>query len=202
MQCLSARNGLRALRPCSSRISTLAPRTLQHAPKWLVRAQPEAPSTAEATFEEGEQLTGDYCSLDSAGKRIRQENRTVGGCAAWADLGAGIDMGTSMTVVCRLASSCTLHAAPASCTCVAAAAAAACSLVLLLYTAHCHCAVHHSLLCNNMLGFTWFRKQRQFICAVLTSATQLNPSQHHPPALQEPAVVGTMCRAIPPKALK
>jgi hypothetical protein len=82
MQCLASRNAMRALRPCSSRISTLAPRThLQHAPKWLVRAQQEAPSTAEATFEEGEQLGGDYCSLDSAGKRVRQENRTVGECS-------------------------------------------------------------------------------------------------------------------------
>jgi hypothetical protein len=92
MQFLSARNAMRALRPCSSRISTLAPRThLQHSPKWLVRAQPEAPSTAEATFEEGEQLTGDYCSIDAAGKRVKQENRTVGECAVWVDLGPGIE---------------------------------------------------------------------------------------------------------------
>ncbi|KAF6264208.1 hypothetical protein COO60DRAFT_1281924 [Scenedesmus sp. NREL 46B-D3] len=79
MQCLSSCNVMRSLRPCSSRISTLAPRThLQHAPKWLVRAQPEAPPTAESTYEEGQQLSGDYCSLDSAGKRVKQENRTVG----------------------------------------------------------------------------------------------------------------------------
>lgn len=80
MQCLASRHTTHAALPCGRALisrSSLLPGRQQ---RWVLSKaqQQQETSTAEATFEEGENITGDYCSLDATAKRLRPENRTVG----------------------------------------------------------------------------------------------------------------------------